>query len=534
MSSSHWYHLVANLSYTERRHLHQYLTEDLAQHHDPTTTDSWPNTNKPDRIERDAAVSISSVPTLYQSGRSTPQSIQIPSGDPTAPELGTLYEPNPQHFTSHTALLHAPNSDSMWQNVPIGSGQQLLDSSFLQGHDENSSVAAGDLVARRSGSSERLFHCTFCTEDGKIKTCKTKQDWKRHEQDFHDTGNEWHCRHAGCSEVFTRHQDFRKHCDKSHQRQGQFRNTKVEVIQQQRVYACGVESCRAFLHSWKERCDHVARCTQDHVSEWNYNRIIRNLLRHPLVSPTWKLVHARWCPLLGVDVSDLNWDPRTTHNIREQLECHSFGTGLETLLEGLVRVGHPLHNVSSQFPIQMVPSHPPQVPLQGSIPMMNDQLPHLSYGESQSSVFIFGERQRRAIDDPTQANKVTMDPTGHRNSIVMADAPPFNGPEAQDSGTSCTIGSRDQKLMSWQDFLYSPTYSTNTTPRLIESSNDGQPSLRSRGSRGLMRKSKEFFANKRSQHSQPIVLDHPDVPANIRLPSSSTDKARNERGEPLE
>ena len=166
---------------------------------------------------------------------------------------------------------------------------------------------------------EGKFFCTFCHETGTQTIIGAKQDWKRHEEDYHETGIRWHCKTKGCADIISRGKETRLHSKIQHK--GKVR--EYEVIQEKRLYACGFSSCRVLNYNRSDHCDHVARHMVRGHSDWSYNWAIRNLLKHPELAKPWKLVVEDQCISFGAERSALNWDPK--NDIRRQLEYFDFG-----------------------------------------------------------------------------------------------------------------------------------------------------------------------------------------------------------------
>lgn len=387
-------------------------------------------------------------------------------------------------------------------------------------------------------STEPIFFCTFCAEEGERKTCKTKQDWKRHEQDFHETGNAWLCQVAECSAIFYCGGDFKKHFDKQHGGQGKLGENK-KIQQRQLVYGCGFETCRKINFNWKSHCDHVAEDMREGQTEWNYTRTIRNLLRYPTLSGPWKSTYSRLSPQVGILHSQLTWDPKTTREMREQLEYHNFEPDLASFLERLFWRGCP-EELSRAFAASALPQPSYSLPPLPADASSNIQGPPATFGDSMqydmidpsldlASTIALNHTGEARVEAPTY-------PYRSRNSVIMVDAPPPSGAvvpnSAQDQEMQVTASSgRDRP--TWQEFvLYdlptyaadTPTYAANTTPPLEppvtdESNSPGTHSReRSGPRRKLMRKSKEWLTSKRSQHFH--TMDHPDLPPNMQLPGS--------------
>lgn len=184
--------------------------------------------------------------------------------------------------------------------------------------------------------SRPRFFCNHYHEIGKSKVIKTKQDWIRHEEDYHEeSGLEWNCK--ACNSVFYRGVDFKKHVKCTHENVG-FKGGKG-VVQNQRLYACGFEHCRELNYGYEDFINHVAIHMRKGHSDWNYSKIIGNLLKHSLLSRPWKKVCESVGPLYGATRKELQWDRITTEKIRQQLECFNFGDSFSDLLKDLFVAG---------------------------------------------------------------------------------------------------------------------------------------------------------------------------------------------------
>lgn len=257
--------------------------------------------------------------------------------------------------TSRSALFAAETSGVVGGTAPIQQGDENVTATIDTPEQESSSGSTSkELTTKFSlpifqhyGSwltASRPFFCTFCLEGNEVSSFKTKQDWKRHEQNYHEHGQRCRCAFPDCAEVFARNvEELMRH---GHTHPNFDPRYHMDIVQTQKAYACGFENCRVLLNDWVQRCDHVAHHMRDledsSPSCWNYNRILRNLLKHPAVKDTWKPIRSRRCPMYRVLKSELSWDPGETRDIRRRLEYHDFGTSLEALLEELFYVGIPV------------------------------------------------------------------------------------------------------------------------------------------------------------------------------------------------
>ena len=220
---------------------------------------------------------------------------------------------------------------------PVGTPYQLeiCDGSY-NGSDVTTNPPA-PYAAQSSGSVKRPFFCTFCEENGTEKNFKFKADWKRHEQNFHpDTGLDWRCGIAGCTEDFECGRDLKKHAEKNHP------GEKVPSwpARQDWVYGCGFENCRNLSSMWKDRCDHVARCMQRATSAWSYSRTIQNLLEDDRISGIWNQVVEQLASEQGITLAQMQWYPATSREMRQRLAGRSFEPNILDFFNSLFWAGY--------------------------------------------------------------------------------------------------------------------------------------------------------------------------------------------------
>ncbi|KAJ4359993.1 uncharacterized protein N0V89_000552 [Didymosphaeria variabile] len=394
-----------------------------------------------------------------------------------------------------------------------------LQSSIGQGalHEPLNEPNSADLAPKQ-------FICTFCLELGMQKIIKTKQDWKRHEEDYHDgTGLQWICQVRGCAEVFSRGLDFRNHLKKGHEGKKFPRDCK-EVRQLPRIYACGFENCRGgLLKTWKHHCDHVATHMVEGDTSWTYNRTIRNLLKHRDISAHWKQVYGILCPQLHILHSNLTWDAQTTSTMRAQLETHNFGGRLEDFLLKLFHSGLP--SAQANAFANMMPSSGLASPLLYSAPpIIPPILPSpMDFGFDPS----FGSHSaHQTVTGPTSNGMVASAPN-NRNSVTMADAPPLFEP---DTFNACLDDPFKEIPQMANELISLPNFIAETSPDYdaylpeVEDHTAVQDNNRSHSPRALAAKTRGWLASKKSQHFQHMTIEHPDVPRNVRLPNSSSRK----------
>ncbi|KAF2264107.1 hypothetical protein CC78DRAFT_617137 [Lojkania enalia] len=318
-----------------------------------------------------------------------------------------------------------------------------------------------------TNSTKGRFHCPLCLELDVRVSFNAKHDSKRHLHNFHEAKFEWFC--SSCSEFFDRDRDFRKHFRKCHHGQLLPQNNRHSVPDKC-VYACGFTDCRWITYNFKDWWDHVARCMKEKpVKEWSYTWRMRNLLRHPRIAPTWKHIRSHWCESRGIDTSKLQWDPKITRSIRQQLESHVFESTLEELLEKLLVLGLRNSNprLDSVFlPDQKQPTstssagYQPTPPAAEYFPFTQDTFPQHDQGRMQ-----FFDKSYSTTTLPPENMSY-----GRRN-VLMTDVPSPSSidPNTSQAGNSAPL---DQDNISWQNFLYTDTYSTNTTRPLPDEPNN--------------------------------------------------------------
>ncbi|KAF2188712.1 hypothetical protein K469DRAFT_684708 [Zopfia rhizophila CBS 207.26] len=427
-----------------------------------------------------------------------------------ATSLRSVAAPQSRSLLMHSMASHIDGGEILqWPDGTICSENAHLSNNIPQ-HSRLGDTGRGieppqDPNTRNSEDSVtgKQFFCTFCYE----------LDIARN---FHETGEEWHCRAQSCADVFSRESDFKKHCDKQHPEKG-YPHEKISVPEN-RAYACGFKGCRKITYNWKDRCNHVARCMLE-GGEWSYSWKMRNLLRQDVVSGTWKKVRSNWGQRLDIDPSALEWHPKTSRNLRQQLECNSFGLDLENLLERLFKLGHPHYNVhcSDGFPVPSSRSAS-DYPSSGT-----GTLDPVAFEQDNSFIaapsFFDQPPVSSSFEDiDFNLDAESVNPSEKRYSVAMTDVEP---PAATNTDPSLpALDHAPSDLMTWQEFALS-----NTTPPLPETCPEGTGEVAQDGQktsprRNLVRKSKSWLTCKKSQQlQQPIVTNHPDLALNYRHPT---------------
>ncbi|KAJ4291877.1 hypothetical protein N0V90_009773 [Kalmusia sp. IMI 367209] len=505
MDDQYWDTILTRL---DEHQLHQ-----LRQKIDQLLTQYSFQRDSEDHVSSDLARATyySNSSTLYQSGRSTPQASSITSDKPNSLPPRASYGDNVPSLAPYATEAH------LWPPFSATNTRSQLVSSLLQ----EATHKPLD-ICKPGEAAPKQFFCTFCAEVGKYKVIKTKQDWKRHEEDYHiETGLQWICQVKDCSEVFFHGSGFKQHLRKDHEGKKLPRDSK-EVRQLSRVYACGFENCRELNKTWKDHCDHVATHMLKGHTTWTYDRTIRNLLKDPRLSNQWKNIYGTLCPQLEIIPNDLTWDPQSTRRMREQLEFHNFeGHSIEDFLQRLFLVGIP-HTKAKDFAFRLSHSNLAS-PSSYTIP----SLPLQTLAPS-AELFNFdstlGDVNAPSETINASGTEAPVPLNDNRYSINMTDAPPLYDSNPFNMSPIDPLGeipSAEDELLTIEAFItetapYDDAHLGTQGPDSTVPDNS-----KSHSPRALMVKSKEWLAAKKSQHLQPIVIEHPDIPTNMRLPASS-------------
>lgn len=165
----------------------------------------------------------------------------------------------------------------------------------------------------------------FCVFDEHRNTSFGKPgDWRRHMNNFHEPGKKaWRCPEEDCHQIFDTPTNFCQHHRKKHKcRKSCNHAERAKMrIPMKRAFACGYQSCTGLLFSWDKWCDHIAQHMENGmtIDQWQYNTLLRNLLRR-------QEVHLRWEELVAQQLFPYNvpprfsWRPRNTREVKWQLE----------------------------------------------------------------------------------------------------------------------------------------------------------------------------------------------------------------------
>jgi hypothetical protein len=443
------------------------------------------------------------------------------------PESYPFYDPSIYSHEGLPLCAMQPTSTPLWPTVSSTNYRNAPQPSLRQEmlrktYEESPSICrtTNSTTLHTDGSVRRCHFCTYCYEDNIIKYIKTKQDWKRHQEDYHSgTGIEWHCQYNNCSMVFHQGLQFKQHLKKDHHGQVFPRDCKV-IIQQERVYACGFENCRELNNTWKTYCDHVSTHMQKGHTEWSYDKTIRNLLKQDTIARTWKEVYSHLSPQYNVLHTQLTWNPKTTGMMKQKLEYLQIDPSLEDFLRNVFLVGIPQLSISDptmstlQSP-GFVSSPTPQPAITSSnfremSTSLRSPMEHANLDPSIIQPYThFGTTESMMSELPRSVS-------GYRNSLTMTEALPLSGYE-------------DQGLFHGEeaDSAYELNY-CNPTPPLpplsAEDDNTGAFDSRKSSPKTLMTKGREWLHGKRSQpFQQPSTVD-PDIISSSSMPTSPLNK----------
>ena len=187
------------------------------------------------------------------------------------------------------------------------------------------SIVAAIPTARDKEGPNQLEKRWFCVYDEhRGKSFGKPSDWKKHMNSFHQPGKKaWQCPEKDCFRVFDTPSNFGQHHRTMHNCRKPCKhadNAKMR-IPIRRAFACGCQSCQGLLFSWDEWRNHVAQHIENGmtISQWQYNTLLRNLLRRPEIHSHWERHVAQQVFPYNVPAR-FNWRPRNTIQLKRQLE----------------------------------------------------------------------------------------------------------------------------------------------------------------------------------------------------------------------
>lgn len=200
-----------------------------------------------------------------------------------------------------------------------------------------------------SGSSptvatpDKKYFCPYHAERGELLGFVKKADLKKHEESFHETGQEWPCRVPHCLQIFEREYDYSKHLKSCHAGIPCLPASEVRTdLQTKSAFACGFAGCKEIFRQWKDRCSHIAKHMEDGMGmdQWQYATVIRNLLRQPVVGDLWKqLLDSVAAENHSTRRPRLEWNVSNTRVLRQKLECSDFRPGFNEFIVVAYQLG---------------------------------------------------------------------------------------------------------------------------------------------------------------------------------------------------
>lgn len=203
------------------------------------------------------------------------------------------------------------------------------------------SSATSVSTSSQKSQAEKVFYCTVCSQIGKTTRFRRKNDWKKHEENFHHTEKEWAC---DCGLAFDRAKDFIEHHSSTHQGSNLPQDWASGVgLLPTVVYACGFQGCKGLYKSWDERCDHVASHMKSNPTsvQWDYSVEVTNLLRQTGLGRQWKDLLSQ---IYGSDKQNwpsFSWNPVRSRKLYQKLHCQDFRPGIRSLLFSAYILGLP-------------------------------------------------------------------------------------------------------------------------------------------------------------------------------------------------
>jgi hypothetical protein len=153
------------------------------------------------------------------------------------------------------------------------------------------SIITAMLTARDKEDPNQLEKRWFCVyNEHQGKSFGKTSDWKKHMNNFHQPSKKaWQCPEKDCHRIFDTASNFGQHHRTMHNCRKPCRHTDSAKtrIPIRRAFACGCQSCQGLLFSWDEWRNHVAQHIENGmtISQWQYNTLLRNLLRRPEIHP---------------------------------------------------------------------------------------------------------------------------------------------------------------------------------------------------------------------------------------------------------
>jgi hypothetical protein len=190
---------------------------------------------------------------------------------------------------------------------------------------QTQSIITTVLLARDKeglNQQEKRWFCVYNEHQG--KSFGKPSDWKKHMDNFHEPGKEaWQCPEKDCYQIFDKSSNFCQHHRAEHncRKPCKHADSAKMRIHTRRAFACGCQSCQCLLFSWDDWRNHVAQHMENRmtISQWQYNTVLRNLLRRPEIHPYWERHVAQQVFPYNVPAR-FDWRPRNTMYLKRQLE----------------------------------------------------------------------------------------------------------------------------------------------------------------------------------------------------------------------
>ncbi|OCL11501.1 hypothetical protein AOQ84DRAFT_437652 [Glonium stellatum] len=297
----------------------------------------------------------SSYTSLSDFSPSFPDSPSLPRNS-----LGYRCDPPNSNYAANFSTL-ALNLGSTFPN-PQGAEETSY-------HNASPDVMNHDFPAAEAllkpGGSEKPYFCTYCAETGKTTFFTAKSDWKKHQQNYHESNKEYRCRINDCSQIFNHHHKYKRHWVKQHESLAGFSVEEVvKQLPQKKVFGCGFTRCKQVSYEWDKYCNHVA----DHMkreglkpSDWSYSNTFRNLLRQELIRKISKEELEEFCRLSKISRSSLCWSLSNTRELRENLGCSIFYPNPKEFVQNAIRAStlpNPAAALPNEFMISGYDSMP--------------------------------------------------------------------------------------------------------------------------------------------------------------------------------
>ncbi|KAF1967097.1 hypothetical protein BU23DRAFT_559646 [Bimuria novae-zelandiae CBS 107.79] len=309
-----------------------------------------------------------------------------------------------------SSCLSSPTSDA------FSSGDTLSLPSPPTTDFDSKSVASSTAKRGATTSNGGPWFCTFCTD---YTTFAAKADWKKHETNHHETGEDWPCPIRNCFEVLDRKLDFKAHFKRHHPDVPCPIDVHIRLLPKS-VYACGFDGCKDTFPDWTKRCDHVALHMKPKGTEkrkthagWSYSKMIHNLLRQDATQTAWKSLFANLENPKEAR-NKITWVPENTRVLKQKLECGDMRPEVDVILHTALelRADRPFNDVVDLDPEFKTPSQ--------------DSVPHFdTLSEEQLALILRG---RCAAPNLSASTSYTMISTPnfvepHPGDLVAFDIP---------------------------------------------------------------------------------------------------------------